>query len=369
MIGNLMVRHYLKKRKHLKYSRHRDGRAFYKLGKLFLILISLVAVHTVAMVWFENLSGGDALWLSLTTVTTVGYGDVSAVTWQGRLSTVVCMYTFAISILAQLAAEFVEYRIQVREDKKHGNWVWKKMKNHLLIINTPDENTEQYLGRFLSQIRKTPGFQDVPIQILTRKYSEGLPLSLTKHGACHFNGSSADTESLQAVNIQSAKYVVILANDFSSVLSDSLTFDVLSRIQEMNIEGLLAAECVYDTNRARLRKVGADVVIRPVRAYPELLVRAIDAPGTEAVLENLFIHEDDHMVKVDVSLAAISWKDIVLSCVKEDAGIPLAYVHEGGIESNPDPDHKCTGSSLILLSRDNQVIDGNFVAQCLNKVQ
>ena len=87
---------YWKKRKYIKFTKHQETRMLIRLGKLFLLLAGLIAVHASAMVYFEGFSPGDALWLSITTATTVGYGDLSAGTWQGRLITVICIYFFAI---------------------------------------------------------------------------------------------------------------------------------------------------------------------------------------------------------------------------------------------------------------------------------
>ncbi|HEB28249.1 MAG TPA: two pore domain potassium channel family protein [Porticoccus sp.] len=369
MIQRFMVLQYWKGRRYLKYtqqySKHRDQHVLLKLGRLLLLLLGLIFIHSLAMVYFEKLAWGDAFWLSATTATTVGYGDFSAASWQGRLFTIVCMYIFAIALLAQLAAEFVEYRIQARVDKHKGNWMWDDMKNHLLIINTPDENTDTYLDRLLGQIRATPEFEKLPIQILTRKYPNGLPQAISQHGVVHYNGVAENNENLAAVNVAEAKYIVILAKNAGDPMFDSLSFDVLNRIQELGTRAIIAAECSIDSNRERLKKAGATIVIRPIRAYPELLVRSLVAPGTEAVLENLFTHEESHMSRIDVSFSSLKWKDIVFSFVNNDFGMPMAYIDDAGVHSNPPPDQNCTGTGIISLIREEQEISVEQVSQCL----
>lgn len=364
MIQQILASKYWKKR-FLKLSRQRDQMANSKLGRLLFILLSLIVIHSIAMVYFEDMPLDDALWLSITTATTVGYGDVSAASWQGRIMTTVCMYIFAISLLAQIAAEFFEYRIQIRDNRKSGNWVWENMKNHLVIINTPDQNTDIYMDRLIGQIRLTPEIGDLPIQILTRKYPDGLPNIISKHRVVHYNGVAEDNESLRAVNIDEAKIIVVLAKNSASPLSDSLTFDVLSRIEEIGTNALIAVECAIDSNRNRLKKAGASILIRPIRAYPELLVRSISEPGTEAVMENLFTHDGDHMHRVSFPFKELKWRDIVLSCVENDFGLPLAYIDKAGVYSNPHPDHLCSGHAIISLVREDQHIDESSVAQSL----
>ncbi len=348
LIQLINLRHW--RRHHLKYAVEHEQGTIYKLARLFCLLIALILIHSVAMVYFENLGWGDALWLSVTTVTTVGYGDISAASWQGRLFTTVCLYLLAISLLAQLAAEFFEYRIKKRDDKFRGNWIWSDMNKHLLIINTPATNSDAYLERLIGQIRATPKFAQHPLQILTRNYPAGLPRELSAHNVVHYNGGAEDAKSLATVNVETAAYIVILARDGSDPLSDSLTFDILSRIQEIGSTATILVECIVDENRQRLKKAGAAVVIRPIRAYPELLVRALATPGTEVVLENLFTHDESNLQRVDLNFSQLKWKDIVTVFMDNDFGIPLAYIDAEGVHSNPPALHCCSGSSIISMT-------------------
>ncbi|MEZ0121681.1 MAG: potassium channel family protein [Candidatus Reddybacter sp.] len=348
LIQLINLRHW--RRHHLKYSVEHEQGTIYKLARLFCLLIALILIHSMAMVYFENLGWGDAFWLSVTTVTTVGYGDISAASWQGRLFTTVCLYVLAISLLAQLAAEFFEYRIKKRDDKFRGNWIWSDMNKHLLIINTPTANSDAYLERLIGQVRATPKFAQLPLQILSRNYSGGLPRELSAHNVVHYNGGPEHAKNLDAVNVKTAAFIVILARDGSDPLSDSLTFDILCRIQDVGSSATILAECIADENRQRLKKAGAAVVIRPIRAYPELLVRALATPGTEVVLENLFTHDESNLQRVDLDFSNILWRDIVSVFMANDFGIPLAYIDAGGVHSNPPALRACSGSSIISMT-------------------
>lgn len=364
-IQRSIFRSYWKRRKYISYTKHRETRMSIRLGKLFLLLAGLIAVHASAMVYFEGFSPGDALWLSITTATTVGYGDFSASTWQGRVITVICIYFFAISTLAELAAEFIESRAQVLDAKRNGNWRWR-MKDHILIVNTPDEDTEAYLTRFISQIRQTPELLELPIQLLTRKYSDGLPSKMTEFGVVHYDGKSESNECLNAVNVAEAKYIIVLAKRPQDTIADSLTFDVLSRIQEIGTQAIIAAESVDDLNRDRMLVAGAHTVMRPIRAYPELLVRAVVAPGTETVMENLFNHSGDHLTRLNVTFIEKLWKDIIFISVENNYGLPLAYIGSKGIVTNPNPNEVCSGTGIIYMVKEGVEISTNDATDKLN---
>lgn len=365
MIQSRLIRSYWKRRLYLRYSPFYEKRFLFRLIKTALLLVTLIIIHTAGMMALEKMSIGNALWLSITTVTTVGYGDYSASTWQGRVVTAVFLYIFAIALLAQLAAEFFDYRTLIRNRKIKGLWRWKGMKDHLLIINTPNDNTEQYLLQLIEQIRSTPELEAIPIQILTRKYEKGLPDSISSKGVVHHRGVAENNDNLQAVNVTNAKYVILIATDAADPISDSLTFDVLNRIRDIGTNATIIVEVSQDINRKRMEKLGIDVVIRPVRAYPELLVRSMVATGTEKVLENLFIHEGDHMIRLDFFFKEKVWSDIVCRFVTADAGIPMAYVNETGVHVNPPPNTTCSGTGIILLIKATQHVTVKDAEKCL----
>ena len=101
---------------------------------------------------FEGMDLSDALRLTLTTVTTVGYGDLSAATPAGRAAPVVRRYVVGIFALAKIAGYF-DYRAARRLRKLRGEWDWN-MHGHILITNMPARDGEQY---FVRPLRACPG--------------------------------------------------------------------------------------------------------------------------------------------------------------------------------------------------------------------
>ena len=60
-------------------------------------------------------------------------------------------------------------------------------------------------------------------------------------------------------------------------------------------------EIVSDDNWPRLLKAGRHVV-RPIRSYPELLIRTILAPGSEKIFEDLFDSSGEECQKYTIEL-------------------------------------------------------------------
>ena len=112
--------------------------------RLFAILICLVSIHVVGMMLVEGQSLRDAIWFTMTTITTVGYGDQSPTTVWGQAITITLMYLVGISLLAQIVGEWIEFRIDRKERMLKGMWRWD-MNDHLVIINSPDRDGDRYL--------------------------------------------------------------------------------------------------------------------------------------------------------------------------------------------------------------------------------
>lgn len=315
----------------------------------------MVLAHVGAMLFFEKMSLSDSLWVTFTTVTTVGYGDLSAQTGLGRIATVVLLYFGGIFVLAKIAGDYFDFRVERKNRMFRGYWRWK-MQDHIIIINTPSRNGEQYFIRLLSQFRANPEFKDTPIQLLTRKFPEGLPESLRKLGVVHFTGSPESEESLQAVDAKDAKYIVVLAQDEYLRDSDSLTFDIVFRLKkELDVKGRILAECVEDENRKRLINMGVDTVLRPIRAYPEFIVRSIMEPGTEKVMENLFTFSGMHTRRYDLSFDR-TWSDLACALMQNDCGTLMAYLNENGdVICSPAAQEKVSGQGLILAVRETHI--------------
>lgn len=341
--------------------------ARHRLRRLFLLVLLVVAGHTAAMMAFEGMGLGDALWLTFTSITTVGYGDLSAAGGWGRLATVLLIYLLGIWLLAQMAAEYLDFRMDRRERMLKGDWRWIEMRDHLLIINTPVRDSDRYLQRLIEQLRETPALAETPVLIATTAYSDGLPAALRALGVVHQRMEAPGCLDLEAVNAAQARYVLVLAEDPEDARSDSLTYDALARLQQHGSQAYTVAECVLDANKERFPTLGADAVMRPIRAYPELVVRELAAPGTEQIIENLFTHQGDTTQRYDVELANRPWAEVACALIRAGHGTPLGYVDpQGAIVTNPPAAQSVRAKALILVVREDAVAEPEAVRRALD---
>ncbi len=287
------------------------------------IILTIMVAHTAAMMQFENLGLQDSVWLTATSITTVGYGDLSASTLPGRLSTILILYVGGIFVLGKAAGDFFDYRSMRRESIRQGNWNWNKMKNHIVIIGSKQDQ-RQHLERLIAECVRNEVTADKEIVLISCGFPDGLPASWDGFNIHFVNGYGSDPDSLKRAGLETAAIVILLAWDGQDARSDGVAFDVINRITDLNSQVTIVSECVEDTNRQRLKNAGASLVLRPIRAYPEMIVSGIASPGATIILENLFTMEGERIRREDRDFSG-SWKEVVTEYLEADLGIAIAY--------------------------------------------
>ncbi|WP_100641210.1 ion channel [Marinobacter salexigens] len=334
---------------------------------LFMVLLALLTTHILIIWAVEELTLFESLWMTMTTIATVGYGDFAPATYIGRISTILFVFVGAITLVTLIVSDFIEYRFYRRERILTGRWIYK-MNNHIVIINTPKHGGMTYFMRFATQIRAVEGYETIPIMLLTREFPSGLPAELSDLGIVHYHGSGFDPEALKAVHAGSAKHIVVLAADESDPHSDSLTFDISHRLSELNLAQKTTVECVTDANRSRYKELGVRAVIRPVRTYPEIMVRSVVAPGSEKVLEDMFNYEQDHPHRYDLELDDLNWADIVSALIRHGIGTALAYIdHNDEVICHPPIIKEIEGKGLIVLVKSSDTPDLEVIKEALER--
>jgi voltage-gated potassium channel len=358
---------YIHWRRNILLSFEEDVIKFALFRSIFLLL-SIIVLHVACMTAFESFSWQDALWLTLTTLSTTGYGDISATTPEGKTATVILLYFGGIFILAKAAGDYFEYRASIRLKKIYGFWAWN-MSDHILMINSPSQQGEQFFMRLLKHLRHGE-MKETTVQILTDEFPTGLPSQLSRmSGLAHYTGCGTVPSDLIAASAEKAKYIVILSKQENNRESDTQSFDILHRLQELKLreDVIILAECVDDENRPRFRQAGASVIIRPMRAYPEMLIRGLIAPGAEQIIENLFSSLGDLYLRFEVDIKEVAWKDIVCQLIQQDFGTAVAYldIETQQCHTNPHANKKITTHRLFVMIKDDNPPKQKEIQQAL----
>ena len=326
-----------------------------------LLTLGLFVLLSWLMVTLEDRSWGQSIWFVITTVTTVGYGDWSPVTTEGKFVTAWMGMIIGIPLFLALIESLLVVKNHRTHLKRTGKWRYYFMKNHIILANNLSGNDDvDYYSNVIKQIRESSKFKEKQILIVTDAFIDNMiPEELQSYGVAHVSGKLHDEKIQNIAKVDLAEHIVCFVGDseLESGSSDGYNFSLIHRLREKNKTARIIVESKSDSDRTRLLNAGADTCIRPIRAYPEMLCRAIVAPNSEKVLENLFSSYGDELTIFEHVNKNQNWLDMSNKIMRNKIGTLIAYGNNGNVATNPDFDEIPETTHLFILVKDNRTID------------
>lgn len=214
-----------------------------------VLLFVLIVAGTGGYVFLEGYSVADGLYMTIITITTVGFGEVEPLSSLGRLFTSV-LILFGFASLAFVAHSFMDALLNKLLSLKSEKQKMKKqianLKSHYIICGFGRVGAAA-LSRFVKA--------DVDFVIIETN-PDNVQLLYEKNYPC-IGGDATDEEVLEMAGIKQAKgLLAILPSD-----PDNLFISLTSR--EMNPTLNIIARAQNVASEKKLRQAGADNVISP----------------------------------------------------------------------------------------------------------
>jgi voltage-gated potassium channel len=338
-----------------------------RLLRTVCVFALLCGAHIAAMQRFEHMSIDTAQWNTFTTVATVGYGDTYAKTLPGRISTEVLIYGLGIATMSQLIGLAIETSQLKKQQILTGKRKWK-MNDHIVILNSPKNDAEGYFKKLMTEFRKSALPKAQLPAIIVSPDMDTISDEIRELHVGHVNEPLTSKTAFDKASVKDASVIVILSHDENDATSDSVTLDLVERARMASPDAQIIAEAISDDNKERLIKNGANHVIRPIRAYPEMVVRTILTPGAEAIIHEVFSTQGDECVRYDAGIKG-KWGDIAARIISADIGLPMGYVDmNGNTHASVNPDTEVEGSAIFALVREGNLRTSGEVSRILSSV-
>jgi voltage-gated potassium channel len=314
-----------------------------------LPVLLLVIVLTVGVIGYMTLEGWsllDAFYMTIITISTVGYSELHPQTVEGRLFTAALIVfgvgtmLFGFGTFAETLADnsFGVFRRQRQMEARLN-----ALKGHFIVCG---------YGRIGTQVVIEFEQHEVPYVIVDRGEE---PLGrLRSERRLHIEGDAASEEILKEAGIERAKGLIC------AVDSDERAVYIVLAARALNPKLYVIARAGYPESLRRLELAGADRVISPYRMAGHLMAELAVRPALVDVLDTLHHGESDiglEELLVNPRTSAVG-KTVAEAGLLETSRAKLLAVRrrDGSLHVNPPSDLRLEeGDLLIALGSEPQL--------------
>ncbi len=258
-----------------------------------IIFIILFIIGVVGYMYIESYSLLEAVFMTIITISTVGYGEVHKLSHFGMIFTVVFIIT-SFGLFGYLATYvtrmFVngDYRKYLKEI--YVNKKIKKIKKHIIVCGF-GRNGRQATIELLKQKEYV-----IFIEKSEEVVEEDINVKLMKNKRIiHLHGDASHEESLKKAKLKKAKALITtLPNDAENLL-------IVLTAREINQNVTIISRASDEHTYSKLMRAGANNVIMPDIVGGTRMAKLVTQPDIIEFLEMIMLREG-----VDVNLEEIS---------------------------------------------------------------
>jgi voltage-gated potassium channel len=284
-----------------------------------MLAVLLVAIGTGGYMVIENWTIMDSLYMTVITLSTIGYGEVNPVSPSGRVFTLVLIVMgvgFFLYVIGSVVQFLVEGRIRLILGRHKLEKQISHLNNHYIVCGYGR------MGRAFCRYLIQKGLKFVVLE----KNEDRIPVMNTDH-VLYISGEATVEENLHAAGIQRASNLIAtLGTDADNVFLALLAKGLNPRLY-------VVARASQNTSKKPLDTAGADVVVSPFDIGARRMAHAILRPNVIRFLEFAFADEstDIHIEEIPVAdsskLVNVTLQEsgirhnynlIILSIIKKD---------------------------------------------------
>src|SRR4030042_4759246 len=236
----------------------------------------LVAVIVIGVLGYEIIEGWDfldSIYMTVTTITTVGYSEVHPLSSAGRIFSIFLMIGGvggALYALSGIVGYIVEGNIgTVWEKRKMQNKI-NRLKGHFILCG---------YGRVGEEIARTFKEEEIPFIIIDNR--PDCIARLEKAGYIYLQGDATQDEVLKNAGIERARGLI------AAVGTDTDNTYITLSARELSPDLFIEARASRAEALTKLERAGANRVILPHAIGGNRLARLASAPAVVDFIDNV----------------------------------------------------------------------------------
>jgi len=320
-----------------------------KINKILLLVVSILAIGTAGYMLLSHYSFVDALYMTVITVTTVGFGELRPFSSEEKIFTIFLILT-SITIFGYAVSSFSEYLVSGRlfEHFKHKK-VEKQIQQLIghTIVCGYGRNGKQAILKLKNYNQKF---------VVVEKDKEKID-ELDALGVLNIQGDATLDETLIRAGIEKA------ANLITALPSDANNLFVVLTVSQLNKNCKVISRASNESSYSKLKIAGADNVIMPDKLGGDHMASLVVTPDVIEFVDRLTIEGETTANLEEVAVDDLPEKYLNKTILDLDLRRQTGCTVIGFIDPNKEyiinPESDCKlikGSHLIVLGRPKQII-------------
>jgi voltage-gated potassium channel len=268
------------------------------LKELYVALIIVLTIPIVGVVGYmviEDYSFVEAFYMTIITISTVGFKEIRELSDLGRYFTsfliLVSFGTFAYT-LSLISQYLITGTLQRYYKKYRMNAKIEKLEGHVVICGA-GRNGMKALQTLLSYHKKVVIIEQDP-EIIEELRDEGLYF---------IEGDATEEEALVKAGIHNASALV------SSLPKDTDNVFVVLTARELNPDIRIVSRCLSDSSESKLKIAGANAVIMPDKVGGARMAGFIINHNINRFLDTLALQNGNEVYLKELSVNHIDTKE------------------------------------------------------------
>jgi voltage-gated potassium channel len=307
------------------------------------LLLVIIAGGTVGYAEIEGWTLWDAFYMTIITVTTVGYREVHPLSRAGEAWTVLvlvsgvgaALYTFTL-----LATVVVEGGLPKRLQRRQHERMLETIKDHFIICG---------YGRIGSIVAHQFRRQGIPYVVVERS-AERLQAAL-EEGALGVEADASREDVLKRVGIDRARGLI------AAVGTDAENVYAVLSARVLRPDLFIIGRAETEDATTKLKRAGADRVLSPYQIGAVQMAQTALRPAVVDFFELATSADNLELAMEEITIAntsSLADQSILTANLRQRYGVIVVGIQrqDRRMEFNPEPDTVIrTGDKLVVLGR------------------
>ena len=311
-----------------------------RLALIAIALVSVLTCGTVGFMWIEHYPVFDAFYMTLTTVTTVGYAEIRALSHAGRVFNSFLIFFGVTTIFLAVGAmtqTLIELELNQFFGKRRVKKMINKLEGHIILCGYGR------VGRGAADELRKAG---TPFVVIDHN-DERVERAMTA-GMLAVLADAGRDETLRDVGIATAKGLI------ATLASDADNLFVVLTAKTLNPNLQLSVRIAEESSEQKMRRAGADFVFAPYTTTGHHMARAMLKPHVLQFLdftEQPGVDVEIEQVKV-TGQSAFAGRALADVDIQHKTGVVILALRKSSGEMlfNPTPDVTMSaGDHLIAM--------------------